>query len=64
MLHHWDLLAGSFCFAGEIHMETHSHLYRITLQSASYYLAICVILPCNLRHITLQSASYYTATNP
>ena len=44
MLHHWDLLAGSFCFAGEIHMETHSHLYRI---------------PCNLRHITLQFTSCY-----
>ena len=45
MLLHWDLLAGSFCFAGEIHMETHSHLYRITLQSASYYTAIYVMLP-------------------
>ena len=45
MLSHWDLLAGSFCFAGEIHMETHSHLYRITLQSASYYTAIYVMLP-------------------
>ena len=57
MLHHWDLLAGSFCFAGEIHMETHSHLYRITLQSASYYRVICVMLSRVLRQIAWYSAS-------
>ena len=28
------------------------------MQYASFWLAICVILPCNMRHITLQYASY------
>ena len=42
MLLHWDLLAGSFCFAGEIHVE---------------HILISIELPCNLHHITLQSAS-------
>lgn len=44
MLHHWDLLAGSFCFTGK---------------SIWKHILISIELPCNLRHITLQSTSCY-----
>lgn len=44
MLHHWDLLAGSFCLQGK---------------SIWKHILISIELPRNLRHITLQSTSCY-----